>query len=320
MSLIISREQAKKIYEDVSKRNMSVAVFCTASHWNTEAILLAADRFAKKHNIKNIPISLAVTFNYSHMPQAQRVTRTGDAITGFKSIMEHIKVLCAEKDSPYYNVCVMPHLDHGDPESDKWALTHGAEYLASAMFDAQRFPFEENIKLTKQYVEEYGDKLLVEGIMDVLKVSDGTESVSGDDYAEKALRYKEETNVDFIVADLGTEQQSNSIGGAEYKKERAQKLTEVLEEKMLVLHGTSCLTDEQINNLASDGVIRINLWTKVARESGQYAAKQLVERYKEIKDGDFEACESRQYIYDSIDKAAEMMEELLGLFGYADLA
>jgi len=298
---------------------MSVAVFCTASHWNTEAILIAADRFAKKHNIKNIPISLAMTFNYSHMAQSQRVTKTKDAIVGFKSNMEHLKVLCEAEDSPYYNVCVMPHLDHGDPETDKWALTKGTKYLASVMFDAQRFPFEDNIRMTSDYVKEYGKSVLVEGIMDVLKVSDGTESVSGDDYAEKALKYKNETKVDFIVADLGTEQQSNASGKSEYLKQRAVNLTKALKEKMLVLHGTSCLTNEQINGLADDGVIRINLWTKVAREAGQYAAKNLVERYDKIKDGDFEATESKQYIYDSIDKAADMMEEFLELFGYENL-
>jgi fructose/tagatose bisphosphate aldolase len=318
--LITSKREAKKIYDDIEKKNMSMAVFCTASHWNTEAVLLAAHRFAKKHGIKNIPVSLAITFNYSHMAQAQRITRTKDAITGFKSIMEHTKVLCGEKDSPYYNVTVMPHLDHGDPESDKWALTEGTKYLASVMFDAQRFPFEENLKLTKEYVDTYGDEVLVEGIIDVLQVSDGTESKSGTDYAEKALRYKRETGVDFMVADLGTEQQSTSVGKAEYKKERTKILTEVLGKKMLVLHGTSCLSNEEINGLADDGVIRVNLWTKVARESGQYAAKQLMERYDKIVEGDFEATESRQYIYDSIDKSSEIMEELLGLFGYACLA
>lgn len=320
MSLITTREQAQEIYEKVKGLNMSVAVFCTASHWNTEAILRAADNFAKKHGIKNIPVSLAMTFNYSHMPQGQRVLRAKNAIFGFKSIMEHVKVLCEADDAPYANVCVMPHLDHGDPVQDRWALEEGLDYLASVMFDAQRFDFEENIRLTKAYVEKYGDQVMVEGIMDVLKVSDGTEAKSSDDYAEKALRYKRETKVDFFVADLGTEQQSNSVGGAEYKKQRARDLTKTLKEKMLVLHGTSCLTNEQIKGLAQDGIIRINLWTKIAREAGQYAAKELMGRYDKIENGDFEATESKQYIYDSIDKATEIMEELFELFGYAQLA
>ena len=104
MSLITDRDAAKAIYEKIKQKDMSMAVFCTASHWNTEAILLAADRFANKHGIKDIPISLAMTFNYTHMPQAQRVTYTGDAITGFKSNMAQVKVLAEGKETPYSQV------------------------------------------------------------------------------------------------------------------------------------------------------------------------------------------------------------------------
>jgi fructose/tagatose bisphosphate aldolase len=320
MSLITSRDEAKSIYDGLQHKDVSIAVFCTASHWNAEAILLAADRFAKTHGIKDIPVSLAMTFNYSHMAQSQRVTRAMDAATGFKSVMEHVRTLCADKDSPYYNVCVMPHLDHADPEADIWALTEGRKYLASVMFDAQRFPLEENIQRTAQYVEQYGKDVLVEGIMDMLKVSDGTEAVSSDDYVEKAPRYVRETGVDFLVADLGTEQQAISAGGSVYLKQRAIELTKALGKRMLVLHGTSSLTNAQIHGSAEDGVIRVNLWTKVAREAGQYAAVKLRERYNRILAGDFEACESRQYLYDSIDHSADSMEVLLGLFGYGNLA
>ena len=35
--------------------------------------------------------------------------------------------------------------------------------------------------------------------------------------------------------------------------------------------------------------------------------------------GDFESSESRQYIFDSIEKAADIMEETLGLLGYINL-
>ncbi len=320
MSLITSKKEAQAIYKNLQEKKVSVAVFCTASHWNAEAILMAADRFAKKHGIKDIPVSLAMTFNYSHMPQAQRVTYTKNPELGFKSVMEHVRLLCEGPDAPYANVCVMPHLDHGDPVYDKWALTEGTKYLASVMFDAQRFPFEENIQMTKEYVEKYGDEVLIEGIMDVLSVSDGTEGVHTDDYVPRATRYMKETGVDFLVADLGTEQQSTSVGKASYMQQRALDLTEALGKRQLVLHGTSCLSNEQIEGLAADGVIRVNLWTRIARESGQYAAKKLREREEAMAQGDFEACESRQYIYDSMEYASDVMEELLGLFGYANLA
>lgn len=320
MSLITSRDEALAVFKSIEEKDVSIAVFCTASHWNAEAILLAADRFAKKHGIEDIPVSLAMTLNYSHMPQAQRATYSRRAIQGFVSVMEHVRALCAGRDSPYYNVCVMPHLDHADPETDIWALTEGTKYLASVMFDAQRFDLPENIERTARYVGQYGHKVLVEGIMDVLKVCDGTQSSSGGDYVERAQRFVGETGVDFLVADLGTEQQSTASGGAVYLKQRALDLTRTLGRRMLVLHGTSCLTDDQISGLAKDGIIRVNLWTKVAREAGQYAAEQLASRLERIRAGDFEACESRQYLDDSIEYAAQSFEKFLGLFGYGNLA
>lgn len=320
MSLITSRNEAAAIYDEIAKKNMSIAVFCTASHWNAEAILLACDRLAKEYGIKDIPVSLAMTYNYPHMQQCQRVTYSKYSPAGFISVMEHVKALCATPDSPYYNVCVMPHLDHANPALDEWALSAGTKYLASVMFDAQTYPAEQNAELTARYVEKYGKDVLVEGIIDMLAVGDGTKAASGGDYVQRAANYVKQTGVDFLVADLGTEQQSAASGGAVYLKDRAVQLTQALGKKMLVLHGTSCLDNDQINGLADDGVIRVNLWTKVAREAGQYAAAQLVARNDRILAGDFEACESKQYLYDSIENAADSFGEFMRLFGYANLA
>ena len=171
--------------------------------------------------------------------------------------------------------------------------------------------------MTKEYVKNYGKKVLVEGIMEELSV-EGHSSGKGDDaYVEKAVRYISETGIDFLVADLGTEQQSSSVGRCIYRKDRARELTKSLGKPMLVLHGTSCLVNEQMASLADDGIIRVNMWTRIAREAGQYAASKLMERMDEINKGNFEAAESRQYLYDSIERAAEIMEDTMGILGYA---
>ncbi len=320
MSIVKDREQALDIIKNLAAKKTSMAIFCTASHWNTEAILLAASRFAEKNNIKDMPLAVAMTFTYPYMPQAKRVTYSKDPITGFISNMEHLIALCGSNSSPYSNITVLPHLDHGGPERDKWALTEGIPYLASAMFDAQKYPPEENIALTREYVKKYGNKILIEGIMEELSVEGYTQSVRDDRYIEKATDYISKTGVDFLVADLGTEQQSSSVGKSEYLKERARELTRSLGRGMLVLHGTSCLSSSQMSSLAEDGVVRVNMWTRIAREAGQYAAEKLTERIDKIRDGDFESAESKQYIYDSIEKAADIMEEVLELLGYKNLS
>jgi len=62
------------------------------------------------------------------------------------------------------------------------------------------------------------------------------------------------------------------------------------------------------------------MWTRIAREAGQFAAENLVNRMDKIKAGDFEATESMQYMRDNVEKAADIMEEMMDLFGYANLA
>ncbi|MDD3154947.1 MAG: class II fructose-bisphosphate aldolase [Victivallaceae bacterium] len=321
MPIIKGRNAARSVMESVISRKAAMPIFCTASHWNTEAILLAAKKFCDKYQIESIPLSVAMTFNYRYMPQAQRVTHTKIAKLGFLSCMEHLHVLCDTPDSPYARIQVLPHLDHANPESDKWALTEGSEYLASAMFDAQTYPPEENLNLTRQYVDTYGKKLLVEGILEELPVA-SMHVKSGtviDDYPEKAENYVRHTGVDFLVADLGTEQQSSG-SSCHYLQTRAAEVTRRLGKPMLVLHGTSSLSPNEMGNLPHDGVVRVNMWTKIAREAGQYAASNLFRRAPEIYANDFEAAESNRYLFDSIDKASDMMLEVLEKLNYIAFA
>jgi fructose-bisphosphate aldolase class II len=318
MAFVTERETAKKTIDDAVKKGVSIALFCTASFWNTEAILRAADEFAKERGIRNIPVVVAMTSNYSHMPQAKRIAYCKDAKVGLKAIMEYCRLLCSG-GAPYTNVSAMTHLDHADPAVDTWALTECCDLLSSVMFDAQSYPYEDDLRMTKEYVKKYGDKVLVEGIVEGLAVGDGQKARQNDDYVEKAVRFVNETGVDFLVADLGTEQQSSGTG-AKYLKDRAQNLTKSLGRQMLVLHGVSSLKGEDIRGFSEDGVVRVNMWTRIVRESGQYAAARLKERYERILAGDFEACESMAYMNDNIDEAVRIMKGVLEQLGYGALA
>jgi len=320
MSIVTERNASLKVFEKAAERGTSIGIFCTASYWNTEAILIAAQRIAEKYQIEQVPVVVATTFTYPHMPQCERFLYCRDAKAGILSHFGYLNAVAGSKYSPYKNVAVLPHLDHANPVRDRWALTCALDYFSSVMFDAQLYPFEENMALTAEYVKNYGKDVLVEGILESLNVSDGAVASHIDNYCENAVRYVKTTGVDFAVADLGTEQQSTSVGKAKYDKARARELTEALGRKMLVLHGTSCLQNEQTKGLASDGVVRVNMWTRIAREAGQFAAENVVNRMDKIKAGDFEATESMQYMRDNVEKAADIMEEMMDLFGYANLA
>lgn len=319
MAYITNREQAKQAMDDAARQGISVAIFCTGSFWNVEAILRAADRFAANHNIKDIPVAVAMTSHYNYMEQTKRVTRSGSHQFGLKAALDYCRLLTEGDDAPYANVSVLPHLDHADPVKDKWELTEGLSYFASVMFDAQQYPLEENIRLTAEYVQQYGDQVLVEGALEGLSVGGTKQAHQVDNYVERAERYVKQTQVDFLVADLGTEQQSAGTD-AKYLKGRAQALTECLGKPMLVLHGTSSLTNADIKGFSEDGVVRVNMWTRIVREAGQYAAKRLCARMDAIDSNDFEACESRQYIEDNIDKAEAIMYDVMASLNYGALA
>jgi fructose/tagatose bisphosphate aldolase len=318
MPVITKRNEAIEIFEKAVEYNISIAIFCTANHWNTEAILLAAQKTADKYGIRGVPVVIANTFTYKHMPQAKRFLYCRDPVSGLLSHISHMEALCSSKYAPYRDVIVLPHLDHADPINDMWALTVGSQYFTSVMFDAQYYEYDKNLELTRDYVRNYGKDVLVEGIIETLNVEGASEAVHIDNYCERAKDFVEKTKIDFLVADLGTEQQSSSVGGAKYDKKRARQLTEVLQKKMLVLHGTSSLTEEQTKSLADDGVVRVNMWTRIAREAGQYAAENLVRRIDNIRKGDFEATESNCYIRDNVEKASEVMVDMMELFGYAN--
>jgi fructose/tagatose bisphosphate aldolase len=250
------------------------------------------------------------------MQQTMRVARCGDARVGLRAVMDYCRLLCDGPDAPYNEVDVLPHLDHADPIKDKRELTQELDCFCSVMFDAQKYSYEENIQLTKEYVKAYGDKVLVEGAVEALSVGSQKKAHQNDDYVRKAIDYVKSTGVDFLVADLGTEQQSADTK-AKYLKHRAQELTRGLGRPMLVLHGTSSLSNEDIGGFSEDGIVRVNMWTRIVREAGQYAARQLIKRLPDIEKGDFEACEGRRYLNDSIDRAAEIMYQVLSSLGYS---
>lgn len=318
MPVITNRKESLKIADKLAACGTSIGIFGTASSWNTEAILMAAQRIADKYQLETVPVVVSSTFTYEHMPQCERMTYCGNPQLGLIANMAYLHALCDDKYSPYRNVLVLPHLDHADPIKDRWALTTGMQYFSSVMFDAQRFPYEDNLKMTKEYVQNYGQDVLVEGIMEMLNVEGSSRAAQADDYCTRAVEYVKQTGIDFLVADLGTEQQSATTGSGTYYGDRARKLTEVLGKKMLVLHGTSSLTEAQIKGLAEDGVLRVNMWTRIAREAGQYAAQQAFRRKEAMDAGNFDAADSRAYMRHCAEKAADIMEEMMELFGYGN--
>lgn len=143
---------------------------------------------------------------------------------------------------------IVLHLDHGDDfEICKSCIDGG---FTSVMIDGSKFPFEENIALTKRVVDyAHARGVVVEaelgrlaGVEDAVKVNtkDATYTVP-----EQAAEFVQRTGVDSLAIAIGT-----SHGAYKFKGEptldfeRLQNIAALLPGFPLVLHGASTVLPE----------------------------------------------------------------------------
>lgn len=170
-------------------------------------------------------------------------------------------------------VPVALHLDHGDSvESCKAAIDAG---FTSVMIDASHYPYEENVRITKEVVD-YAKQYNVSVEAELGRVGGQEDNVvsQGVVYAdvEECAKFVKDTGVDCLAPALG------SVHGP-YKGEPKLGFKEMLEikeatSKPLVLHGGSGIPDYQIQEAISRGTCKINVntecqqeWTKLVRET-----------------------------------------------------
>lgn len=146
------------------------------------------------------------------------------------------------------NLPIVLHLDHGENfEICKACVDDG---FTSVMIDGSHLPFEENIAVTKKVVD-YAHKrgVVVEaelgrlaGIEDAVNVSDRDATFTDPD---QAVEFVKRTGVDSLAIAIGT-----SHGAFKFKGEprlgfkRLEKITNLLPDFPLVLHGASSVPQE----------------------------------------------------------------------------
>jgi len=256
--------------------------FCSENLTTTESILAAAYEFGEEHGIRDLPIMLAITCNYSHRSQAVYYTHTRDSKTGLKLFYKDIETL-TEKGAPYENLRVLVHLDHIQFDRDKDLLESDLSKYSSIMFDASSLPFEENIKLTAEFVEKKSGEIVIEGACD--EILDATGNEHNDiTTAENAQRYIAETGVYMIVANLGTEHRASGKE-LKYHSDAACKIKEKIGTK-IVLHGTSSVPNDQIKNLFYDGICKVNIWTALERDTSPVLFEDMVKNASKVAGGE----------------------------------
>jgi fructose-1,6-bisphosphate aldolase, class II, various bacterial and amitochondriate protist len=143
---------------------------------------------------------------------------------------------------------IVLHLDHGeDFDICKKCVDDG---FTSVMIDGSKHSFEDNIALTKQVVEyAHAKGVVVEaelgklaGVEDNIKV-DARSATFTD--PEEAAEFVEKTGVDSLAVAIGTSHGAYKFKGDPYLDfERLQKITSLIPNTPLVLHGASTVLPE----------------------------------------------------------------------------
>ena len=146
---------------------------------------------------------------------------------------------------------IVLHLDHGeDFEICKKCIDDG---FTSVMIDGSKYPFEENIRLTKQVVDyAHAHGVVVEaelgklaGVEDNIKV-DAKAATYTD--PQEAKEFVERTGVDSLAIAIGTSHGAYKFkGDPQLDFERLKEIHALIPDTPLVLHGASTVIPEFVD-------------------------------------------------------------------------
>lgn len=212
--------------------------------------------------------------------------------------------LAAEKAS----VPVALHLDHGTSFAQIMSCVRNS--FTSVMIDGSKLPLEENIALTNKVIEAVrplGISVEAElgkigGTEDDITVSE-KEALFTD--PAEAERFVSETKVDALAIAIGT-------AHGQYKgipKLDFQRLTEIRKRVNvpIVLHGSSGVPNEAIQEAISLGVCKVNIDTNIREAFVAAARKVMVDHPQEI--------DPRKMLGPAREATVAIIREKIRLFG-----
>ncbi len=278
MPLVLERQHVLDVYAQAAADKWVVPTFCSENLTTTEAILAAAREYGEQIGRADVPVTIAITNQYSHRSQSVYYTHTRKWDIGLKLFLADLKVL-TDKDSPFAGLNVMVHLDHTQWDSDQPLLQWDMNQFSMIMYDASTLPFEQNIEKTAEFVAKHGKDIVIEGACDEIVDATG-EDKSQLTTPQAAEEYFSKTGADYIVANLGTEHRA-SAADLKYHGDLAREVSKVTGPR-LVLHGTSSVGSDQVKNLFADGIAKVNIWTCLERDSSPALLEDMIKNAAKI--------------------------------------
>ena len=180
---------------------------------------------------------------------------------GLKQLVAMKKIYQDETGVP-----IILNLDHGkDFEACKLAIESGFDYIH---FDGSKFPFDQNIEITKEVVKlAHAKGLPVEGEFTHIEGSsadhtkeDAAQFNKAEYYTnpEKAKEFVTKTGVDVLASFIGN---SHGIYATEKRLDLTvfKKIIEALPATLFSLHGGSGVHDDDVRAAIKMGIVKVNI-------------------------------------------------------------
>ncbi len=253
----------------------------------TKAILLTAQE-------NNSPVILGVSEG------------AGKYMCGYTTIVGMVEGMINELS---ITVPVALHLDHGSYEGAKKTIAAG---FSSVMFDGSHYPIEENIEKTKELVAMCNEK----GISLEAEVG----AIGGEEDGVVGSGEVADPNECKMIADLGVTMLAAGIGNIHGKYpenwqglnfEVLAKISELVGDMPLVLHGGTGIPAEMIQKAISLGVSKINVNTE-CQLAFAAATRKYVEDGKDLQGKGFDP---RKLLAPGFEAIKATVKEKMELFG-----
>ncbi len=296
---------------DAMRSDYAIGAFNVNNMEITQAIVAA-------HAAKNAPLILQLSNG------ARKYANTAMLVDIIRSM-----------ERQYPDLPIIIHQDHGDSlETCASAIEAG---FNSVMIDASALPFQENIDKTKEVVDyAHAKGVIVEGELGTLGGIEEHVVVDEKDARltdpEEAIEFVEKTGIDTLACAIGTSHGAYKFaGGCNVDVPRVEKLTKVIPNTPLVMHGSSSVPQqyvEIVNKFGGDlagakgvdeatitaavkfGVAKVNIDTDLRLVMTAMIRKVFIEEPKVF--------DPRKYLGPARDEIQKMVEHKIDVLGSAN--
>jgi fructose-bisphosphate aldolase class II len=216
---------------------------------------------------------------------ACRFAGNGDAEAGLKAMGNYIEVIADQ-----YDIGVFLNMDH---QTDLEFIEKQIELdiPSSIMIDASHEPFEENVAESKKVVDmvdEADSEILIEAELGQIKgVEDEIESEEAF-YTdpEQAVEFVDRTGADLLAISVGTQHGVAKGKDLELRPDLAEDIRLALRDHgldtPLVLHGSSGVQPDQLQEMLQHGICKVNKDTRYQYEYTRTAFDLYLDHKDEI--------------------------------------